>query len=314
MIEVNFFTILFFGALGLVIGSFLTACIYRIPFGREKGPGRFGMSDEELSELEESEEEEHLEEQEFESMSLLSPARSLCPVCKAQLRWYHNVPFFSWVFLGGKCGFCKTSISVLYPFVELLTALCSILSFTLYPPLTALVVFLFSAALIVMSFIDMEYYILPDVINIPGIWISAALVVLNQFTGIFAPPIVHGALPAFYGFLAGAGFLFLVSEVYLRWRGRVGLGFGDVKLLAFIGVLFGPIASLYTIFIGSLLGSIIGGGMLLLQSQKFSRPLPFGPYLALGALLYVYTGPELLFVISATISRLILGLFGLAVP
>jgi leader peptidase (prepilin peptidase) / N-methyltransferase len=92
----------------------------------------------------------------------------------------------------------------------------------------------------------------------------------------------------------GGGFLFLVSEFYIRFRKKVGLGVGDIKLLAMVGAFFGPEAAIYTIFVGSLFGSIFGVAIIVMQGQKVSHPIPFGPYLAVGTVLYLFEGMELL--------------------
>lgn len=275
---------------GSLIGSFLTVCIYRIPYGREP---------ESLSTQEELESEHDIaakpEEQASEKLSVCHPSRSFCPHCRAQLFWYHNIPILSWLALSGRCGFCKARISARYPLVEALSALMAYLSYSnfgLTP--TAFVIYAFCASLIVISFIDYDYFIIPNVISLPGTLVALVLVAINHFTAIFSAPIAPDLREAFWGFMAGAGFLFIVSEGYLRLRKREGLGMGDVKLLAMTGVLFGVPGSLYTIFLGSLFGSVIGLTLILTFGRKMSQQLPFGPYLALGTLTYIFVGPEII--------------------
>lgn len=276
-------------ALGLIIGSFLTACIYRVPYGRKPG----APSEEELRG--EYVEEEQCELPTDKEVSLLYPRRSFCPNCKEQLLWWHNIPFFSWVFLGGKCWFCKNQIPFRYPLVELLSAGFALLSFTMFDPVTACIVYCFAATLLVISFIDIEYFIIPDVISLPASGIALLLASLNTFFPLFSWPVVNSLWQSLYGVLAGAGFLLLVAELFFRLRGKIGLGLGDVKLLLFVGILFGPEAALYCIFVGSFLGSIIGILLLLLGKLAIGKrfglgtPLPFGPYLALGALCYIFS-------------------------
>ncbi len=266
--------------LGLIIGSFLTVCIYRIPYGRPEG----------LDDMDEPESEDE-QEQTPPDITFCSPQRSICPACKKQLRWYHNVPLFSWIFLGGKCAFCKASISAQYPLVELLSAVCAYLSYHMYgiTP-TGVVVYVFCCALIVITFIDIKYYIIPDVISLPGSVIAIGLGICNEYFGFFEFPISRGAIDTLYGVLAGGGFLFLVAEFYIHVRNKTGLGFGDVKLLTLTGALLGWTGALYTIFIGSLLGTVFGVVQLLLRGSKLSAPIPFGPYLALASILYMFTG------------------------
>lgn len=269
---------------GAIIGSFLSVCIYRIPLGRnlELGP------DEDIPQPE-------VKQDPGEKISLTYPPRSFCPKCKAQLSWYHNIPIVSWLFLRGKCAFCKAPISARYPAVELLTAIVSVMSFQSFGmnP-TGVVIFIFCAALIVISFIDYDYYIIPNVISLPGVVIGFILAGVNQYFSIFHAPIVPGLKDACYGLLAGAGFLLFISEIYLRLRKKEGLGMGDVKLLAMTGALFGLEGSLYTIFIGSFLGSVLGVLLVLCSGRKMSQQLPFGPYLALGTFVYIFAGNEAL--------------------
>lgn len=269
---------------GLIIGSFLSVCIYRIPIGRfdsyvEGNPPEDGESD--------------LVEKK-EQISIGYPARSFCPKCRNQLSWYHNIPLFSWLFLRGRCAFCKEKISARYPAVELLTALMSVASFQMYglTP-TGFLIFAFCAALIVISFIDYDYFIIPNVISYPGFILGIIVAGVNQWTGIFKAPVSANLMDAFWGVLAGAGFLLLVSEVYMRLRKKEGLGMGDVKLLAMTGAFFGPEGSLYTIFIGSFLGSVLGILLVLCVGRKMSQALPFGPYLALGTIAYLFAGNQI---------------------
>ena len=284
--------ILFSSIIGVIIGSFLSVCIFRIPHGRGKGISSKGIGYTEEDESQDSDISVEEQVTDDEVLTISKPARSLCPSCRAQLKWWHNIPVLSWMLLGGKCAFCKTPISVRYPAVELLSAVFCIFSFQLFDFPTALVVYVFCATLIVLSFIDIDYYILPNVITYPGVLIGVALAAVNHFTGIFAWPIVPDLLDSFLGFLAGAGFLWIISAGYELLRGRVGLGMGDVKLLAMVGVLFGPEAALTTIFLGSFLGAILGVSLILLFRQSMSKPLPFGPYLALGTVLHLFLGPE----------------------
>jgi leader peptidase (prepilin peptidase)/N-methyltransferase len=267
---------------GAIIGSFLSVCIYRIPIGRAHELGL----DEEAGEGEAI-------QPPLENLSLSNPPRSFCPSCKHQLNWYHNIPILSWLMLRGKCGFCKAKISARYPLVEFITACMSVLSFQSFGMTpTGGVIFVFCAALIVISFIDYDYYIIPNIISLPGTVIAILLVAINQWTGVFHAPIAPGLKDCFYGILAGAGFLLFISEVYLRLRKKEGLGMGDVKLLAMTGALFGMEGSLYTIFIGSLLGSVLGILLILVSGRKMSQQLPFGPYLAMGTLVYIFVGSE----------------------
>lgn len=276
------------GILGLIIGSFLTACIYRIPLGRKKGaPSEAELRGEEDFIVAHNEEKENI--------SICYPPRSFCPSCKKQLKARHNFPFFSWLFLLGKCAYCKTKIPFRYPLVELLSASAALLSFNLFDINTAIVVYAFTAVLILISFIDIDYYIIPDVVSIPATIISIVLVLINSYFEIFSWPVSDSILNSFYGVLAGAGVLFAIAELFFLIRGKIGLGFGDVKLLLFTGILFGPMCALFSIFVGSFIGTAVGIPMIILSKfeigEKFGlgTPLPFGPYLAIGAIYYIYS-------------------------
>jgi leader peptidase (prepilin peptidase) / N-methyltransferase len=275
--------------LGCAIGSFLTVCIYRMPFAC--------LAAEELLE-EEKEAEQHAfpttPPAPFEKLSVSHPKRSFCTKCHKQIVWWQNIPVISWMILGGKCANCKVSISCRYPIIELITAISAILCWKLFganPP-TAILIFAFTCAMIVISVIDYDYYIIPNSISIYGTILGLAVSGVNQFFHVFQSPVVFGFVDSFLGMISGAGFLFIVSEFYLRVRKIEGLGMGDVKLLAMIGAFFGVECSLYTIFIGSVIGAVSGITLILIKGRKMSQPLPFGPFLALAALVYVYSAPN----------------------
>ena len=276
--------------LGAIIGSFLSVCIYRIPIGR-------------FDNLDENGEQQP--SQDGQVLTVSKPARSFCPHCKNSLRWYHNIPLLSWLALRGKCGFCKAPISGRYPLVELLSAFSAYQVVYLYGPSpTAAVIYAGCAALIVITFIDYDFFIIPNLITYPGILIGFIIAGVNQLTGWFSTPprpgtfvafnpISHSLIEGALGFAAGAGFLYFVSEVYLRLRKKDGLGMGDVKLLGMLGAVFGPACSLFTIFVGSLLGSLIGITLVLIGGRKMGQYIPFGPYLAAGAAIALFWGKTL---------------------
>ncbi len=286
---------------GLLIGSFLTVCVHRLPLGRTKGLASLDEDGDEDSlnpvvtpeETANSSQVEALTADDSQKITFFYPRRSLCPNCKKMLNWWMNIPVFSWLFLRGRCQHCKAPISWRYPLIELLTAFFCFLSFTSFPPLTALVVFIFCASMIVISFIDLEYYIIPNVVTFPGMLIAIVLAFINQFKHVLDFPLVDGIEQAGLGLLCGGGFLWLVSATYKLVRRREGLGFGDVKLMAMVGLLFGPQAAIVGIFVGSTLGTIIGVVYILFSKEKFSRPLPFGPFLALGSIFYIFMTPWL---------------------
>jgi len=286
--------LIFCGVFGLIIGSFLTVCIYRIPLGREdlfieesdpNAPEQVSSEDDIAKDIEPS--------PYRPGLTLSNPPRSFCPSCDHQLSWKDNIPLFSWLMLGGKCAYCKAGISVRYPFVELLTALAAVLSYTIFGlTATSALIFLFTCSLIVISFIDYDFYIIPNVISLPGTVLGLVVGLINQYTHVFFQPVASGIMDSVIGVLVGGGFLLIVSEGYLWLRKREGLGMGDVKLLAMTGAFFGYSASLFTIFIGSILGSVLGILLILCAGRKMTHQLPFGPYLAFGTALYLYGGPN----------------------
>lgn len=279
------------GLFGLIVGSFLTVCIYRLPLRRleEYDPDSIEEDEEGYEELELTINVPPIPPQlKPQEISISTPPRSFCPHCGEKLKWWHNIPFFSWLLLKGRCGFCKERISARYPVVELISGLSAYFSVALYgvSP-TTLVVYLFCCALIVISFIDIDYFIIPNVITYPGVVLGVAVSALQAATGWFERPISQSLVESGVGILGGAGFLLIVAVGYLRVRKREGLGLGDVKLLAMTGAFFGPESAFFTIFIGSLVGSLIGGVGILIGKRSWSHALPFGPYLAIGTLIYI---------------------------
>ncbi|MBL7663071.1 prepilin peptidase [bacterium] len=241
--------------LGLGIGSFLNACIYRVP----------------------------------RKLSVAFPTRSFCPKCNKTILWWENIPVLSWFILWGKCSKCRLPISPVYPLVEVLSlcvALASYFYYGLTP--TGVVVYLFSAALIVITFIDFEFKIIPDVIDLPGIIIGFIIGGLSQFLNIFEFPITTGLADSLFGFLAGGGFFFVIAEVYYRVTGKEGLGGGDIKLMAMAGSILGWRSIAPAIFVGSLLGSIIGIGLMFIKGEGRNLEIPFGPWLSAGILSYMF--------------------------
>lgn len=265
----------------LLFGSFLSVCIYRIPYGRPKGLASFDYTDEEV---------EQMIKDNKDKISILFPARSFCPVCKNQLKWYHNIPVFSWILQRGKCAFCKTKIPFRYPLVELLSAGFALLCLYHFSPLAALLVYVFCCSLIVITFIDLDYFIIPDVISYPGLIIGLIIACINQFLNVPIPePFVSGIVPSLLGVLVGGGFLWLVSEIFYRLTKKHGLGFGDVKLMAMVGALFGPMVCYQGILFGSVAGAVLGSLMILMSKKEAAQPIPFGPYLAIGTLVSLFT-------------------------
>ncbi len=218
--------------------------------------------------------------------SLISPP-SHCPKCGHQIRWYENIPVLSYLFLLGKCSKCKTKIPFRYPFVEILTGVASASTFYKYG-LSAdyFFVFLFLSLMIALSFIDFDLQIIPDEINLIGFVSGIVYAYLRtDFT----------VLDSLIGAVVGSGFLFLVGYLYFKFRKIEGLGFGDVKLMAFIGSYVGWFGALFTIFAGSLFGAVIGIGYSFLKKKKNKATfqIPFGPFLAAAAVIYIFFGHQI---------------------
>ena len=235
--------------LGLLVGSFLNVCIYRLP-RRE---------------------------------SVAWPA-SHCPSCRRELSWYENVPLASWLVLRGRCRTCRTPISIQYPIVEAVTGALFGAAYYWYGP-TALGVVrtLFGCAMIVLFVIDLEHRILPNVITVPGTVIGLVL-------SVVLPP---GWMSSLIGVLVGGGLLFVMGEAYYRLRGVEGLGMGDVKMLAMIGAFLGWRLTLVTLIFASFTGALAGAGMLVTGRGGMKAALPFGTFLAVGAVVAAVAGDQI---------------------
>jgi leader peptidase (prepilin peptidase)/N-methyltransferase len=235
---------------GLVVGSFLNVCIYRLP--REE--------------------------------SIVRPP-SHCTHCKALIRPWDNIPVISFLLLKGRCRQCHQKISWRYPLVELLnaTGYLLIVYFFGYTFSAAVYAVLFSA-LVVVTFIDFDHQIIPDEITLPGM----ALGLLAAST-VLSP----GFTSAAAGLLVGGG-LFYLAAVLSRWiLHRYGMGGGDIKFIAMIGAFLGWRGMLLTIFLGALTGTFYGVSQILFFGKKRENPIPFGPFLAFGALISLLFGSEI---------------------
>jgi leader peptidase (prepilin peptidase)/N-methyltransferase len=213
--------------------------------------------------------------------SVVHPGSS-CPRCKTLIPFYDNIPVVSYLILAGKCRKCNLPIAMRYPLVELLTGLLAMAcSLAFGPSLHALVVFTFIATLIVVAFIDLDHRIIPDSISLPGIPLF--------FLASLAVPTVTWQASAL-GILAGGGSLFAVAWGYQLIAGREGMGGGDIKLLAMIGAMIGWRGILFTLFAASAIGTLVGILTMIRSGKGMKLAIPFGPFLALGAVLYLFFG------------------------
>lgn len=234
---------------GLAIGSFLNVCIHRVPA----------------------------------RTSVVSPG-SRCPSCGYALQWYDNLPVLSYAMLGGRCRQCRSSISIRYPVVELITMGVFLLHYRAFGWDPILVPrLLFACALIVLFAIDLEHHLLPDRITLPGIVIGFIV------SFAFPPWPVSSAL----GILLGGGSLWLIGEAYYRYAGQEGMGGGDVKMLAMIGAFLGWKLTLVTLMISSVVGAVVGMAVLVVKRGGLKYALPYGTFLALAALVASLYGDRL---------------------
>lgn len=214
-----------------------------------------------------------------EGESIVFPA-SRCPACRTPIRWYDNIPVLSFILLRGKCRSCSKAISFQYPLVEFCMAMLSLALYTKFGlSFEFFFYFLFLAALVAIIFIDIHHQIIPDVISLPGILIGFAGSFLNtqvtwQQSGI--------------GILAGGGTLYAIAMGYYLLARREGMGGGDIKLLGMIGAFLGWQSLLFVVFASSLSGSIVGIFAMLKQGKGGKTRIPFGPFLALAAMLFLF--------------------------
>jgi leader peptidase (prepilin peptidase)/N-methyltransferase len=214
-----------------------------------------------------------------EGASIVFPA-SHCPQCLHPLAWYENIPLFSFLALRGRCRSCKAAISWQYPLVELAMAgLAALVAHRFGISLASLFYFVFCAVLLVIIFIDIHHQIIPDRISLPGIVLG--------FAGSF---FVHTVTwqQSGLGILLGGGLLYAIAYGYYALTGRDGMGGGDIKLLAMIGGFLGWQSLLYVVFASSLTGSLVGVAAMLKQKKGGLTRIPFGPFLALAALSYLF--------------------------
>ena len=262
--------LVFYTLFGLVIGSFLNVCIYRIPLRK----------------------------------SVISPG-SRCTQCGNPIKPYDNIPIISWLVLRGKCRFCKTPISIQYPFVEFLTGLAFFASARVWAfNAPTFVNSLFLAIIIVLIFTDYHHMILPNVLTIPGTIAGILLCPFQAFPVYFGILEVNAAsllglqdlsfaLPwigSVIGALFGGGFLYLVAFAYRLLRHRDGLGMGDVKMMMMVGAFLGFRLAILTIFAGTMLTLIIALPLQLMGKVSLQTKLAFGVFLGIAAAAALFWG------------------------
>lgn len=265
---------------GLLIGSFMNVVIHRLPLGE----------------------------------SIVLPS-SHCPNCNMAIKPYDNIPVFSYLILRGRCRNCKTGISIKYPLVELLVGCLYLLVFVhvinLYPQiesqfwLNLLAELMFVSLLVPLFFIDLEHQLLPDAITYPGFVIMTVLRVLapdfvnndwlaSTFNLMNWPEWALTLVGSALGAIVGGGSLWLVRKLYFVVKGVEGMGLGDAKLMLMIGSFLGWQQALLTIFLGSLLGSIVGIIVIKFRGGGMKTALPFGVFLGPAAIICLFIGHSLI--------------------
>jgi leader peptidase (prepilin peptidase) / N-methyltransferase len=232
---------------GLVVGSFLNVCIYRLPAGQ----------------------------------SVVSPG-SRCPNCGAPVRAWQNVPVLSWLILRGRCAACGNPISWRYPAVETLTGLAMLALWRGFGATWAFgIAASFALMMIVLFFTDYDEQLLPDAVTLPGFGLGLAAAWFNPFLG---DPGWERIVLAVSGAALGSGILWGIGALYTRVRGVEGMGFGDVKMMALVGAFTGPAGVAVTLFAASVVGAIVGLALIPLRRKTLQNALPFGCFLAPAAM------------------------------
>lgn len=243
--------IILVGVFGLIWGSFLNVVIYRLP----------------------------------RDLSLVRPPSS-CPQCGKRIKFYENIPIFSYVALRGKCSNCKATISPVYPVVEALTALCFFLIYLQYS-LSAhfFASCLFASALIALGFIDLDHQVLPDEITFPGIVLALVYALFRKDLSL---------TQALLGAAVGAGFLLFVYGAYYLLRKKEGLGLGDVTMMLMVGAFLGWKQTLLTLILASIWGAVAGVFIIIFQKKNLQQALPFGTFLAPAAFVALLYGQQII--------------------
>jgi leader peptidase (prepilin peptidase)/N-methyltransferase len=201
------------------------------------------------------------------------------------ISWYDNIPVFSYLLLGGKCRACKSVFSIRYPLVETLMGILFGLCFWKFGfSWFLLESWLLVFGLVTISFIDLDHFLIPDVISLPGILIGLLGATLNP---------EREFLPSLYGVLIGGGFLWAIAWVYFLVRKQEGLGGGDIKLIAWIGAVLGWSSIPFVILVSSIVGSVVGLALAIKTKDGMKTVIPYGPFLASAALVFMFVGEEL---------------------
>jgi leader peptidase (prepilin peptidase)/N-methyltransferase len=253
--------------LGLVVGSFLNVVIHRLPKIIESQWQRAYAAFSGESPLKE------------ERLSLAYPG-SHCPHCNADIKPIQNIPIISYLVLRGKCASCETPISARYPLVEALTALLWVLCGAQFGVSNALAgAMLLTAALVVLTAIDLDHQLLPDSLTLPLLWAGLLLNIDSTFVSLQS-----AVLGAVFGYLC----LWTVFWLFKMITGKEGMGYGDFKLLAALGAWFGLAALPTIVLLSSVVGAVLGMALIVTGKQDRETPMPFGPFLAGAGLIHLF--------------------------
>ena len=239
----------FFFILGAIWGSFSNVCIFRLP--QDKG---------------------------------VVLDRSFCPKCKCIIKWYDNIPLISFLYLKRKCRNCDCKIDFQYFFVELLSALTFCVVYFVYGlSVTTLLFIILSIFFIIIFFIDLKHFIIPDELSFPLMFIG----LLKSFYPNLDQELFPNLINSLIGGILGYVIIWVIIFLYKKIKNKEGMGLGDAKLMAVIGFWFGWVSIPFTIFISSVVALIIVVPSLINQSKKMSSEIPFGPYIIIGCIVYI---------------------------
>jgi leader peptidase (prepilin peptidase) / N-methyltransferase len=266
------FFVTFSVILGLMVGSFLNVVIHRLPkmMEREWHANCLELQGKDVPEQ--------------PKYTIVTP-RSACPNCGHQITALENIPIVSYLMLGGKCKGCKTKISIRYPLIEALTgALIGLVAYKFGYTSTTLFAFIYVLALITLTFIDFDTQLLPDDITLPLLWLGLLFNLNHGFTD---------SKSAVIGAMLGYLILWSVYWLFKLVTGKEGMGYGDFKLLGAIGAWFGWQMLPAVILLSSVVGAVIGIGMIAFRGKTGNTAIPFGPFLALGGIAALFFGQQL---------------------
>lgn len=277
---------LVFAVLGLCVGSFLNVVIYRTPLMMEQqflSEARFALKDELQPQLK-----AQYEANDFlplEKITLSRPV-STCPKCGHKIHWYENIPVISWLALRGKCSDCHNPISPRYPFVEIITAVLSVLVIAKFGVnFQAFSALILTWMLVALTGIDFDTQLLPDRFTLP---LAGLGLIVNSTSWGFISPVA-----SIWGYAIGFLCLWVVYKLFLLLTGKHGMGYGDFKLLGALGAWLGAMVLPFIILASAVIGAIIGI-ILMKRSGGQSQPFAFGPYIAMAGMVALLYGKEIM--------------------